>query len=173
MEGYEKYIGSRATYHFLNAHDPFPYKKDILNSLGLKYMFNTHYAEHEGFKDTFPDHEVQYFKNYGKIKVPEFKEKYGFDPSTGIQAFDYFVKKEEYETIALVGLDFFKVGEKGYYYDVRETPRSHLYLYSNTGNTPFNLDGVRVKENPHDSEKSQKFVKDMVEFYNKTLRIIE
>ena len=84
-----------------------------------------------------------------------------------------------YKTILLDKIDEMKtrydiqLNEKGYYYDVRETQRSHLYLYSNTGNTPFNLDGVRVKENPHDSEKSEKFVKDMVKFYNKTLRVIE
>ena len=48
MEGYEQYIGNRATYHFFNAHDPNPYKKKILNGLGLKYIFNTHYAVHDG-----------------------------------------------------------------------------------------------------------------------------
>lgn len=173
IKGYSRYIGTRASHHFLNAHDPNPYEKHILNDLGLKYMFNTHYAPHPGYPATFPDHDVEYYPDYGPKMVPKFKKAHGFDPSTGIQAFDYFVKKEEYEIIALVGFDFFKVGEKGYYYDVRETQRSHLYLYSNTGNTPFNLDGVRVKENPHDSEKSEKFVKDMVKFYNKTLRVIE
>ena len=172
IEGYEQYIGTRAKYHFLNAHDPNPYKKHILNSLGLEYMFNTHYAPHNGFPNTFPDHPVKYSNDYGEKRVPEFKREHGFDPSTGIQAFDYFVRREEYNIIGVVGFDFFKVGERGYYYDLKETQESHLYLYSNTTNTPFNLDGIRTKENPHDSEKSEKFMKDMIKFYNKTLRVI-
>jgi len=169
MEGYEKYIGSRATYHFLNAHDPNPYKKDILNSLGLKYMFNTHYAEHEGYQEIFPEHDVMYLKDYGQKIVPEFKKVYGLDPSTGIQAFDYFVKKEEYETIGLVGFDFFKVGEKGYYYPPNEVQQSLRYLYTNDGTRAFNSKGYRVNENPHDSLKSEKFVFEMINRYGKEL----
>ena len=41
MEGYEQYIGNRATYLFINAGDIFAYKKEMLNRLGLKKIFNT------------------------------------------------------------------------------------------------------------------------------------
>ena len=173
IDGYEQYLGERATYHFLNVHDPNPYNKDRLNSLGLKYMFNTHYASHGGYQEIFPDHDVLYLKDYGEKMLPEFREKYGFDPPCGVIAFDFFLKKEEFDTIGLVGIDFFKVGERGYYYSVQEVQKSHHYLYNSNGSTPFNLEGVRMSESPHNSEKSKKFIYDMATKYDKKLRIIK
>lgn len=169
MDGYEKYIGTRATHHFVNAHDPNPYSRDTLNDLGLEYIFNTSYAKHNGFPEIFPDYDVVYSRNYGEIRIPEFKQQYGFDPSCGILAFDYFIERG-YKTIGLVGFDFFKVNEKGYYYNVNEVQPSLRYLYSN-GGTPFDMNGMRVQENPHDTVKSEKFVYDRVEDRDITLRI--
>ena len=88
IKGYEKYIGNRASYHFLNVHDPNPYTKDILNSLGLKYVFNTHPVPHDGDDSIFPDHSVLYCRDYGKKVIEGFKDKNGFDPSCGIMAFE-------------------------------------------------------------------------------------
>ena len=179
MEGYEQYIGNRATYHFLNVHDPNPYKRERLDSLGLKYMFNTHPVPHPGYKEIFPNQDVEYFEDYGKKKFKEFEIKFGFDsghgggPSCGIMAFEYFVKKEEFDTISLVGFDFFKVGERGYYYELQEVQASHRYLYSSKGDKPFNEEGIRVKENPHGSKRSEKFIYDMIEYYGKKLRHIQ
>ena len=172
IEGYEKFIGTRADYHFFNAHDPSPYKKEILNALGLKIAFNTHYKEHPGYVNCFPDHKMKYVLDYGTQVVPKFKKKYGFDPSTGIQAFEYFVTKKEYQTIALVGFDFFKVGERGYYYPPSEVQASLKYLYTDAGTKAFNSQGFRVNENPHDSKKSENFVNDMISYYNKELRVV-
>jgi len=170
IEGYEKYIGTRATYHFMNMHDPNPYKKDILNSLGLKYVFNIHPKPHNGFNNCFPENTVPYIKNYGEYQIAEFKKEHGFDPSCGIMAFDYFVRQKEFTTIGLVGFDFFKVGEKGYFFPVEQTQQSHLYLYNDNGNRPFNTKGIRVQENAHDSEKSEKFIYEMTTRHNKKLK---
>ena len=172
IEGYEQYIGTKADFHFFNAHDPNPYKKEILNSLGLKAAFNTHYKEHRGYSNCFPDHEVKYISGYGAQVVPKFKKKYGFDPSTAVQAFEYFVTKEEYQTIGLVGFDFFKVVERGYYYPVNEVQQSHKYLYRADGTKPFYLEWVRVQENSHDSKKSERFINYMVRYHNKELRVV-
>ena len=172
MEGYEQYIGNKADYHFLNAHDPNPYNSELLNNLELKYMFNTHEIPHPGFKNCFPQNEVLYNPNYGKVTVEHFIKNYGFHPSTGTQAFYYFVTKPEYDTIGLVGFDFFKVGEKSYYYPPSEVQASLKYLYSDN-NTPFNKKGIRVQENSHNSKKSENFTFDMVKKYNKKLRIIK
>ena len=173
MEGYEQYIGERATYHFLNAHDPNPYKKSIINNLGLKLILNTHYAQHPGTDSIFPDHEVQYAPSYGEIKIPEFKKEFGFDPSCGIIAIDYFVRKKDITDIALVGFDFFRVNERGYYYSPQEVQQSLKYLYSDSGQTPFDGSGVRINSNPHDSDKSEKFVYDMEKKYSKKILLVK
>ena len=174
MKGYQQFIGERATYHFLNAADPNPYSREIINSLELKHMFNTHYIPCDGDNRIFPDHEVEYDKNYGKKTVTFFKENHGFDPSTGIQAFDYFVKKKEFTVIGLVGFDFSKVGERGYYYTPEEVQPSLKYLYSDKipGPTPFTPDGVRIKKCGHGPEKAEIYVNEMIEYYNKELRTI-
>ncbi len=173
MEGYENYIGTKADFHFFNAHDPNPYSKEVLNNLGLKYILNTHKVPHNGYRSSYPDHDFSYSPDYGQKTVKEIEEGYGFDPSTGTQAFYYFVKNEEYSTICLVGFDFFKVGEKAYYYPPSEVQPSLKYLYSDTQRAAFDVNGIRIKENLHNSKKSESFVYDMVKKYNKNLRIIK
>ena len=170
MDGYEQHIGNRANYHFLNAHDPDPYSKERINSLGLVEMYNTSYASTEGPSDIFPDHPVYYDGSYGENMIPLFKEYYKFPPSTGIIAFDFFVKREKYTTIGLVGFDFFKVNEKGYYYGTEEVQESLKYLYTSDGSRPFNSSGIRVQENPHDSEKSEKYILTQSKKYKKEIK---
>ena len=173
MEGYENYIGTRANYHFLNAHDPNPYSKNVINNLGLEYIFNTHYAPHAGIESIFPEHKVQYYPNYGEIVIPQIKAKFGFDPPCGVIAFDFFVKQGDIKKIGLVGFDFFKFGEKGYYYEPDKVQTSLKYLYSDGKHTPFNSQGIRQKESPHNSDLSKKFVDDMSEKYKINLVIPE
>jgi hypothetical protein len=173
IEGYEKHIGTRAHYHFLNANDPNPYKKQILNSLGLKSMFNTHPDPKGNIPSMFPDHDVKYVSDYGHNRIPKFKAENGFDPSTGILAFDFFVHNDDFDTIGLAGFDFFKVSEKGYYFPVAEVQSSHKYLYNNNGQRPFKADGIRVLDSPHDSEKSKEFIYSMVKINRKKLDIIK
>jgi len=172
IEKYEKYIGTRADYHFFNAHDPNPYRRDILNNLGLKVIYNTHHVPHNGFKSSFPEHSFSYSPNFGQLTVKLIDEQYGFHPSTGTQAFYHFAMSENYHTIGLVGFDFFKVGEKGYYYPPSEVQPSLRYLYSKKGNTPFDSEGKRVQENSHDSEKSQKLVFELIKKTGKELIVV-
>ena len=169
MEGYEKHIGNRATHHFLNAHDPNPYSKERLNSLGLRDIFNTSHTAHDGSDAIIPDHKGNYWRNYGEINIPAFKKNYGFDPSCGILAFCYFVE-HGYRDIGLVGFDFFKNNEKAYYYSVNEVQPSLRYLYTSGGKTPYNSEGVRIQETTHDAKKSEQFVLDMAEKYKINLR---
>lgn len=166
IKGYEKHVGTKADYHFMNAHDPNPYEKNIINNLGLKHIFNTHTVPHKGYKDCFPDHNFFYDSNYGKTTIDYFKKEHNIDPSTGLQAFYYFVKKEEYKTIGLVGFDYFKVGQKGYYYSVGEVQNSLKYLY---GTGPFDKNGIRIKENGHDSKKTKFLVNFLATKYNKKI----
>ena len=169
IEGYEKYIGDKADYHFLNAHDTNPYSRKILDGLGLKSVFNTHPKPYPASDFFLPSHKVHYDSDYGKLVTSYFKKTYDLDPSTGLQAFYYFVTNENYKTIGLVGFDFFKVGEKGYYYKVSEVQDSLKYLYSDDGTKPFNSKGVRIHENLHNSKKSEKLVKLLSDKYNKIL----
>lgn len=169
MDGYEEYIGTKADYHFLNIHDPNPYKQETINNLGLKVMLNTHPESHDGFSKCFPEHEVSYVCDYGEVAIPVFKDRYGFDPSCGIMAFEFFVTSSIYSTIGLVGFDFFKVGKRGYFFPVEDTQQSHRYLYRDDGSQPFNTKGVRVQENAHDSAKSENFVHSMAKEYDKEL----
>jgi hypothetical protein len=173
IDGYEEYLGEKADYHFFNAHDPNPYRREVLDNLGLKKIFNTHHVPHEGICSSFPNHKFKYYPNYGEETTKTILEKYGFHPSTGTQAFYYFVKEPDYTTISLLGFDFFKVGKQGYYYPPSEVQSSLRYLYSNSDQTPFDQNGKRVKENLHNSEKSEKFVSDMIKLYNKKLRIVK
>ena len=175
MEGYEKYIGNKAKYHFFNSHDPNPYRKEILNKLGLEYIFNTHHTPHDGYKSSFPDHKVEYVRDYGKKVIPWFKYEYDFDPSAGIQAFDYFVTRKEFSTIGLAGFDFFKIGEKGYYFSVKEVQESWKYLFrdfddESNRSVPYDKEGTRKRFYCHGPEKSEKYVYDMIEYYGKELR---
>ena len=172
IEGYEKYIGKKADYHFFNAHDPNPYKQTIQNELGLKEIYNTHHVPHPGYKTSFPEHNVMYDPEYGQRTVREIKERYGFHPSTGTQAFYFFVQNPSYDKIGLVGIDYFKVGQRGYYYPPSEVQQSLRYLYSRSGDTPFDAEGVRVQENSHDSGKTRLFVEEMSRMYGKTVETV-
>ena len=169
MTGYERYIGTRAEYLFFNAHDPNPYEKDLLNSLGLREMFNTHHIPHAGHRSSFPDHEVRYHPNYGQRITEEIERNYKFSPSTGTQAFYHFVKDPEYDTIALIGFDYFKVGQQAYYFTTSEVQPSLKYLFKDSGDAPYLRDGTRVKESGHDSEKTRLFVEEMISLSGKKL----
>ena len=173
IDGYEQYIGSRATHHFLNVHDPNPYSKETLNSLGLLEVFNTHPVEHLGFTNIFPDSGVYYHHDYGTKVIPSFREEYEFDPSAGILAFHYFVENKEYDTIGLVGFDFFSIGEKGYYYPKEKVQKSLRYLYGSGDRCVFDESGVRTKPNLHDGEKSKLFINEQCKKHNKRLVTIK
>jgi hypothetical protein len=170
VDGYEKCIGTHCDWMFANMWDLNLYEDKIVENLGLKHIFNTHIKpcpDGNAFANKFS---VGYSHDYGTVVVNEIKTNYNFDPSTGIQAFYFFVKNPEYTTIGLVGFDNFKTGEKGYYYSVSEVQSSLKYLYSG-GDTPYTNDGIRRKPTLHGStEMMKKFIKETSEKYGVTLR---
>lgn len=170
VKGYEKNIGTKCDWMFANLWDPNPYHPDDFITMGIKAILNTHTKPFPDSDGAIASYGVEYSPNYGTLVVEEFKTKYGFDPSTGIQAFDFFVRNPDYDTIGLVGFDNFKVGQKAYYYSVEEVQPSLKYLYTN-GDTPYTLDGIRRQPTKHGStELMKKYIEDTSKEFGKTIR---
>ena len=171
MENYEHFISNRATYHFLNAGNPFPYSKVFMNNLGLTHVFNTSISLNSLEADTdcfLPDHPVSYSPDYalkatamvydGKLRVHE-SSKYEFWPSTGMLCFDYFYNSEEYDKIALVGIDCYQKGADVYYFGLSETKPNLHYLWD--GST-YTKDGKVVKH-IHEESGEKELMLDMIQ----------
>tara|TARA_R100001082_G_scaffold86120_1_gene52698 strand:- start:3002 stop:3646 length:645 start_codon:yes stop_codon:yes gene_type:complete len=176
IEGYEKYIGTRCDWMFANMWDPNPYQQFVFEKIQIKHLLNTHIKPYDNIMENpiivrlFSNPDMKYTPDYGTTTIEEIKTKYGFDPSTGIQAFNFFVKNPEYDTIGLVGFDNFKVGEKAYYYSVDEVQPTLKYLYTD-GDTPYTKDGVRRTPTLHGStELMENYIKETSELYNVTIR---
>ena len=164
VKKYEKHVGTKCDYMFANVHDINLYSDEILDSLGLRYLFNTNPAPFsfsrlpQNLQELIKNTKVEYDENYAKRIVPEFKNKFQFDPSTGILAYSYFVNSG-YKKIGLVGFDFFKVGTKVYYYPVDEVQGSLRYLYGDAGNSCYSSSGIIKRESGHGStDKVKQFV---------------
>ena len=163
MEGYEQYIGTRAQYHFINAGDPYPYQQETINNLGLKAIFNTQ-AWGTDIKKVpppkiLPNHEVAYYWDYGFKVREKYENSYGFWPSTGIMALDYFLNNEDYHKIDLIGFDFFRAGDSVYYFTKHETNPSLHYLWNNK---TYSTDGRVMGGNAHGGEKARNAVTDLI-----------
>lgn len=170
VEGYENYIGTRCDWMFANMWDLNPYQNHVFENLGLKHLLNTHTEPCPKDKMYYREFDIEYNSNYGTGAVKEIKTKYGFDPSTGIQAFNFFVKNPKYDTIGLVGFDNFKVGQKAYYYSVGEVQASLKYLYTD-GDTPFTKEGIRRKPTLHGStDLMGAYIKETSKLYSVTIR---
>mgnify|MGYP003136531471 CR=1 FL=1 len=166
ITGYEKYIGSKCDWMFANMWDPNLYEDDVFKKLNLKHLVNTHPNPKDDCISLTQKYGGTYVSDYGQKNIPLFKNNFGFDPSTGIQAYYYFVQQEEYDTIGLVGFDNFKVGEKAYYYSVDEVQHSLRYLYSD-GDTAYTKDGIRKEESKHGTTKNvDKYISDMGKLFN-------
>jgi len=155
--GHEHLISNRANYHFLNAGDPHPYERHILDGLGITHIFNTSRWEKPPVKEICPSQGVEYYHDFGVKTIEDFK-KYGFDewgPSSGIQAFSLFVDNEEYNKIALVGFDFFQKGKKNYYFEKEEANPSLHYLWNNGTYSP---DGTVMKSTHGGPEKTIDYI---------------
>ena len=169
--GYEQYPGSKADFHFFNAGDPNPYEKNFLNSLDLTHAFNTSHVS-VSREDKFCPAGVTYNANYGEKRKPQFKKDHGFDPSTGILAFDYFVRNSDYDTIGLIGFDLFKVGTPVYYFSKNAVQPSLQYLFSPDSHRPYTPDGIIKKESSHGStEHVFAYINSMLERFNKNTRV--
>jgi len=170
VKGYEKYIGTKCDWMFANMWDPNPYDPHAFSEMGIQAILNTHTKPFPDTNGNIASYNVEYSPNYGTLVVEEFKTKHGFDPSTGLQAFDFFVKNPDYDTIGLVGFDNFKVGQKAYYYSVEEVQPSLKYLYTN-GDTPYTSDGIRREATKHGStELMEMYIEESIAKYGKTIR---
>lgn len=171
MENYEHFISNRATYHFLNAGDPFPYRKDFINTLGLTHIFNTSISPNSLNADTdcfLPDHPVSYSADYGlkttgmvydgKLRVDE-NSKYEFWPSTGMLCFDYFYNSPEHTKIGLVGIDCYQKGLDAYYFGLDETKPALHYLWNNS---TYSLDG-KVINHIHGESGERELMTQMIQ----------
>ena len=141
FDGYEKYIGTRANYHFINAGEPWHYRKDLINNLGLKKFFNTQ-ANHLGTNtvkelpdNLLPDHDVEYEWDFGFKTREKYEAAYGIWPSTGVMALDYFLSCDEFDKIALIGFDFYRTGADVYYFPKEKVKETLHYLWNNSSYT--------------------------------------
>ena len=176
--GYEQYIGSRATYHFLNAGNPYFYKKDLLDSLGLKKFFNTQ-AHFEGGgpvikelpESILPSHGVEYQWDFGLITRKKYEDKYGVWPSTGIMALDYFLNCDEFQTIALIGFDFYGVGDDVYYFP-KEIAKDNLHYLWDNGT--YTTDGKNTEKsyNSHGGDNVIKIVNNLIKESDKDVLMV-
>ena len=143
MEKHQHLISNRAKYHFFNAGDTLPYHREFMNNLGLTHAFNTSICPTTVSLDRshfLPDHPVIYDAKYGLTTtgmvqrdgkcVVAANGRWDFWPSTGLMTFDYFYNSEEYNKIALVGIDCYQKGSDVYYFGLDETNPSLHYLWN-------------------------------------------
>lgn len=166
MEKYQHFISNRATYHFLNAGDPYPYSKEFINNLGLKRIFNTSRDIVPPNKCFLPDHQVIYFEDYGAYVKQFYEKQYGFWPSTGVMAFHYFLNSPDHDTISLIGFDFFQTGEDVYYFSKEETKSSLHYLWKNG---TYTEDGKMKKTSAHGGDIAKKTVSSLIQQSDKNI----
>jgi hypothetical protein len=139
FEGYEHLIGERANYDFAT------------NLIDIRY-YSDEFKEKLGFKKTIltgKDSELRNNFNYHDL-----------DPSTGTLAFSYFLEKEEYNHIGLVGFDLFEKNKNFYYFQTSELTESMKYL---VGNGTFTEDLVFTKDSGHNTELTRKYMMEMFE----------
>mgnify|MGYP004449193957 CR=1 FL=1 len=135
FNGYEQYISSRLDYHFTNK-TATPYSDSEKDWLGIKETILCH-AESD-IKTNF-----------------KYKE---LDPSAGILAFDFFLKKPEYTKIALVGFDLFQQGKKMYYFDNEEFDPAVSWLWHDG---TYDQEGNLTKKSLHDIDDTYEYLNDM------------
>ena len=138
FSGYEKYVGTRAHYDFANRTST-PYTKED-ERLGVLESF-----------DTGSGSSLQKDFDYDDI-----------DPSTGILAFHYFLKKPEYTKIALIGFDLFQTMEKMYYYKNEEFDPAVDWLWKDG---TYDSEGRLTIVSGHDTKETHEYLNSMFEKY--------
>ncbi len=155
--GYENLISDHADYHFLNAGDPHPYDRTVLDGLGIKEIYNTSRWEKPPISSIMPTSGVMYYPRYGMEVIEYFKTE-GFDewgPSSGVMAFHRFVDEKDYDHICLVGFDFFEPGTKNYYFEKELANPSLHYLWQNG---TYSNDGTILKSTHGGPEKTIDYI---------------
>lgn len=145
--GYEHLIGNKAKYDFANR-TATPYSEDEKNRLGIEYIIDT--GSNTKIRDDF---------NHKNL-----------DPSTGVLVFDYFLKREEYTKISLIGFDLFQTMEKMYYFKNEEFDPALQWLW-NDGT--YDQEGRLTIVSGHKTEETFNYFNDMFDLYsNKKFYII-
>ena len=171
FDGYEQYIGSRATYHFINAGDTIDYERNLLDNLGLKKFFNTqangNYIQ-ELPDNILPCHDVEYEWDFGIKTREKYETKYGIWPSTGIMAFDHFLNCDDFNTITLIGFDFYEAGKSVYYFPKEKAKDSIHYLWNNDS---YSIEGTVLDKayQSHGGNKIIKIINDLIEKSDKKI----
>jgi hypothetical protein len=154
FEGYEQYIGNRAHWDFAN---------------GSAKPYPPHIQKMIGFPEFIPvgEHEDPSRRDFNL----EWKEKFApAGPSSGTVVFDWFLKKEEYTKIALIGFDLFPKGKLSYYFKRNEWNSNLEYLFHNGTVDP---DGKLLIENSHNTELTYEYMCSMFDIHkDKTFYII-
>ena len=131
FKGYEQYIGNRLHYHFANKTGT-PYTKQEEQELGIKKLVCT--ANGEEIRSQF---------------------KYeGLDPSTGILAFDFFLR-QGYSRIALIGFDLFQTMSKMYYFKNEEFDPAVNWLWNNG---TYDNQGRLMTVSLHNTDKTAEYL---------------
>lgn len=139
FEGYEDLIGERAHWDFVtNLIDIRYYSEDFKKKLGLKETILT--GKNSDLRNNF-----------------SYK---GLDPSTGTLAFSYFLNKNEYNHICLVGFDLFEKNKHFYYFKTEELTDSMKYL---VGNGTFTENLVFTKDSGHNASLTREYMTEMFE----------
>tara|TARA_R110002020_G_scaffold257499_1_gene471161 strand:- start:73 stop:663 length:591 start_codon:yes stop_codon:yes gene_type:complete len=140
FKGYEKYVGDRLHYHFANKTGT-PYTKEEEIKLGIKEKICT--AKDSSIRNNF---------RYNDL-----------DPSTGILAFDFFLKKAEYTKIALIGFDLFQQGEKMYYFKNEEFDPAVNWLW---GIGTYDKEGRLTEKSLHDIDDTYEYLNAMFDSHD-------
>ena len=140
FDGYENIIGSRAHYDFANRTST-PYTNEQKEKLGVRVSIDT---------------------GGGTNLRNEFKYK-DLDPSTGILAFEYFVKDPTYTKIALIGFDLFQQGEKMYYFKNEEFDPAVNWLW---GIGTYDKEGRLTEKSLHDIDDTYEYLNAMFDSHD-------
>ena len=153
--GYEELVSNHADYMFGNR-TSLRYNTDEIVRLGLKEMVFTGKND-QRFDRIDPNLKVTY-PNPNIRDV--FLNEYGFDPSSGIQALYYFLEKNDYNKISLVGFDFYEVGSSPYYFKPEEASSEQQSLWGNE----YKGNKINVPSG-HDTDKSINYLEGVIREY--------
>jgi hypothetical protein len=151
-EGYEHLISDHADYLFTNKTGML-YSDNQIKKLGLKKMFFTGWS-YQKFQRSNSLVESIYIKP--NIYEETLKNE-NFGPTSGMQALIYFLKNGGYDTISLVGFDFYQVGLPPYYFDPKYVHSELQYMYKDSWKN-----NVINSVNPHGENEHIQFLTDTI-----------
>lgn len=125
LEEYEDLIGDKGHYWFRNWSCTW-YPNEYYEKIELKKVINTtdrlYSLKGKSFSDLFPKHIECLFPCY----CDDIKSKYGFSPTSGTIAFEYFINNK-YDKIGIVGIDLYQLNTNRYFHsdEMQTIPNEH------------------------------------------------